>query len=293
LDPYELSSLVTTFSSLCSDPQSNLSLLHSQAATLYAELFSSVEPLISGRRHLVIELDGSIKSLPITLLIDSQGRYFGDRFEISISPGVLYLNRSREWTGIGRLSRALVIDDPVAPGWMPLLDAEQEAQNVASSFQRSRLVRIESFGSIDMPHEIAVADVFHFAGHAHASIESVGLGAESFGLLGAKQLRAFMHGHTQLVVLSACKTARGSIGFFDDDDSMVRELLAARVPEVIASRWMVDSAATTLLMSELYSRLLNGSKASEAMGSAMERVRATPKFSHPYYWAGFSVFGRG
>jgi CHAT domain-containing protein len=100
------------------------------------------------------------------------------------------------------------------------------------------------------------------------------------------------HGRSQLVVLSACSTSRGSAGFFDDDDSMVRRLMEAGVPDVVASRWMVDSSSTALLMKSFYSQLLNEKPVAESLASAMQTLRAQPEFSHPYYWAGFSVFGR-
>ncbi len=68
--------------------------------------------------------------------------------------------------------------------------------------------------------------------------------------------------------------------------------MAARVPEVIASRWMVDSAATAMLMKNFYAQLMTGMPAPDALDSAMRAVRARPEFSHPYYWAAFSAFGR-
>jgi len=141
-------------------------------------------------------------------------------------------------------------------------------------------------------HEIAQADVFHFAGHALVSAESATLVTGTSDLLSAAQLSAFNGGRIQLVVLSACSTSSGTAGLFDDDDSMVRRLLGARIPEVVASRWMVDSVATASLMKIFYAELLTGKSASEALRSASQSLRAQSGFSHPFYWAGFTAFGR-
>jgi CHAT domain-containing protein len=292
LDEPELSSLVMRMSEECSDPHSDASDLRRQGSILYQKLISPIEPWISDQHHLIVEPDGVLKTLPFGLLVDSRGAYLGDRFSVTISPGVAYLNRARQWRGLTAASTAVVLGDPKAPGWMPLPDAEQEARAVAASFDHPLLLMSDSSYVPNLASDIAQADIFHFSGHSQVSIESASLVMGTLGIFDPAQLNAVRRGRTQMVVLSACSSSRGRTGFFDDDDSMVRRLMSARVPEVLASRWTVDSAATTVLMKEFYSKLLVGMSPSEALNSATRTVRARPEFSHPYYWAGFSVFGR-
>ena len=61
----------------------------------------------------------------------------------------------------------------------------------------------------------------------------------------------------KLAVLSACDTAVAD-GGLNDPGSLVRLFLRAGVPQVIASKWSVDSAASSELMENLYARLLDG-----------------------------------
>jgi CHAT domain-containing protein len=251
-----------------------------------------IEPWLVGRHHLIVEPDGVLKVLPIGLLVNSNGEYLQDHFAITISPGVAYLNRSRTWLGISPSSDALVVGNPKVFGWMPLPDAEQEARTVAASFDHPRLLLQSSLTPTNFAKEIAQAEVFHFSGHAQSTVESAGLVTGTDGLLDAFRLDPVSRGRSQLVVLSACSSSRGTGGRFDDDDSLVRRLMSARVPEVVASRWTVDSVATALLMKGFYSELLAGKPVSEALDSAMRSVRSKPEFAHPYYWAGFSVYGR-
>jgi CHAT domain-containing protein/tetratricopeptide (TPR) repeat protein len=292
LEESELSSQVMKFTEECSDPRSDASGLFKEGAMLYRELVLPIEPWISGRRQLVLEPDDVLRALPIGLLVDSDGEYLGDRFAITVSPGIAYLNRSRKWSGISPASNALVLGDPSVPGWVPLPDAAQEAKAVASSFNHPRLVMQDTVSHVDLPHEIEQADIFHFSGHAQASVESAGLVAGNQRMFGTAQLDAVSRSGLQIVVLSACSSSRGTGGFFDDDDSIVRRIMGARVPEVVASGWMVDSASTAVLMKAFYSDLLRGESPSEALKFAERSVRFKPEFSHPYYWAGFSVFGR-
>ncbi|HEY2470691.1 MAG TPA: CHAT domain-containing protein [Terracidiphilus sp.] len=288
----ELTSLVMRMTEECSDPRSDASDLRHQGTILYQKLILPIEPWISGEHHLIVEPDGVLKTLPFGLLVDSRGLYLGDRFSITISPGVVYLNRARHWQPITAASAAVVLGDPKASGWMPLPDAEQEAQAVAASFDHSHLLMSESMSAPSLVSDIAQADIFHFSGHAQFSIESLGLVTGTLGTIDPALFDAVRNGRTEMVVLSACSSSRGRTGFFDDDDSMVRRLMGAHVPEVLASRWTVDSTATTLLMEGFYSKLLVGTPPSEALDSAMHAVRARSEFSHPYYWAGFSVFGK-
>ena len=233
-----------------------------------------------------------MKNLPLNLLVDSAGRFLGDRFDITLSPGISYLNSARPWQGINQFSHAVITVTLTERGWRPLPQADLEAKSIATMFRSPRVISRDSLLSTDIPKEISIADIFHFSGHAAATIESVRLITGSVYLLNPTQVAAFRSGRVQLVVLSACATSIGTQGFFDDDDSMVRRLLAARVPDVIASRWVVDSVATSLLMESFYSSLLAGRTPSEALEKASQKIRSRPGYSHPYYWAGFSAFGR-
>jgi CHAT domain-containing protein len=91
-------------------------------------------------------------------------------------------------------------------------------------------------------------------------------------------------------VLSACDTAVAD-GGLNDPGSLVRLFLRAGVPQVIASKWSVDSAASSELMENLYARLLDGYSVEVALAQAERVLRSRKETSHPYYWAAFSEFG--
>jgi hypothetical protein len=61
---------------------------------------------------------------------------------------------------------------------------------------------------------------------------------------------------------------------------------------VVASRWNVDSQATSRMVACFYKQLLAGASVAESLRSAGESIRETAGWSHPYYWAAFSAFGR-
>jgi CHAT domain-containing protein len=97
--------------------------------------------------------------------------------------------------------------------------------------------------------------------------------------------------HCRLAVLSACLSGAGEDQGPVNSDSLVRAFLAAGARQVIAARWSVDSAATESLMNEFYERLFAGAKPAFALAAARARIAATPGWEHPYFWAGFDLYG--
>ena len=76
-----------------------------------------------------------------------------------------------------------------------------------------------------------------------------------------------------------------------DLNSVARTLVAAGVPDVVASRWRVDSTITRQLMRVFYSNLISGQSPAESLRAASSAARNIPSYHHPYYWASFAVFG--
>lgn len=294
LDMAQFSALSSKFVEECSDPHSNLASLKKDAASLYAETVRPVEPWLSGQKRIVVEPDGALKKIPLSLLIDSHGSYLGDRVDIAVSPGLAWLREARPWKDLSPGSTAFIMANPQGPGWGPLPAAEDEARAVASSFSRPFLQigrDPSSANTANTANEIADSEIFHFTGHASTNYDNAGLVGDP-GFSAAPQLAAVRNGHTRLVVLSACNTSDGTDGSFDGDNSMVRNLLAAHVRTVVASRWNVDSSSTALLMKAFYSGLMLHQSVSASLSSASRVVRARSGYEHPYYWAAFSVFGQ-
>jgi len=292
-NPAELNPLIQSLATHCSDPASSMQSIRAEAAALYKLLVRPVEQSLVGHEKLIIEPDGVLRRVPFELLVDSAGNYLGDRIALSISPGIEYLDQSRPWFGVTATSVASVVGNGQTPGWSPLPESDEEARAVAGMFRGAHLVLSSQESPGSVAAEMSRAQIFHFSGHAVSDVQASGLVTGNGGLLDALRLPESLPLRSQLVVLSACDSARGSDGYFDDEDSLVRRLIEAGVPEVVASRWMVDSSATFPLMRSFYRELLAGKPVSVALALASRDLRSRPEYSHPFFWAGFSVFGRG
>jgi tetratricopeptide (TPR) repeat protein len=99
-----------------------------------------------------------------------------------------------------------------------------------------------------------------------------------------------------LVVLSACETARGTYVAGEGVVGLMRAFLSSGAPRVICSLWKVDDEATRALMVEFY-RLWNpkdgtpGLRTAQALRRAQEHVRSHERWKHPYYWAAWVLWG--
>jgi CHAT domain-containing protein len=67
--------------------------------------------------------------------------------------------------------------------------------------------------------------------------------------------------------------------------------LIAGSRRVIGSLWDVDDAATAELMRRFYLALYQGASPAEALRSAQRAIAKVPRWSNPYYWAGFTLEG--
>jgi len=289
----EIESLARAFLDHCADPRSDTQVLRREALQLYEKTFAPIEPLLQNYKRLVIEPDGSLEPIPFETLLDRRGIYLGDRYSITFSSGLDYLARAKTWEGLSKRSRALVIGDPWAPAWRRLASAEIEAQSVASLFEDSRFLRRQAANYPAIVRELPRSEVFHFSGHATASASRAGLVLNSSDLLDVLKLDGLSFGQTKLVVLSACASAQGTTGIFSDPHSVARLLIGDGVPEVVASRWTADSDATAVLMKAFYSQLLRGEGVADSLHAASAELRGHAETAHPFYWASFTVFGKG
>jgi len=113
----------------------------------------------------------------------------------------------------------------------------------------------------------------------------------SDALLTPSSLKASNFSQMRLAVLSACDTQDGPSGAFNDVDSLARVFLRAGVPNVVASRWSVDSEATRQFMELFYRNLLDGNSVAASVHQAQAALRSRPGTAHPYFWSAFSALG--
>lgn len=96
----------------------------------------------------------------------------------------------------------------------------------------------------------------------------------------------------ELVVLSACQTAGGNLVRGEGLVGMTRGFFFSGARAVIASLWQVDDEATAVLMGWFYHYLASeGLAPAAALMEAQRKMASSPRWSDPYFWAGFTFQG--
>jgi len=97
---------------------------------------------------------------------------------------------------------------------------------------------------------------------------------------------------TELVILSACESGAGEVKIGEGVMSLRRAFRIAGAETVLASHWKVSDEATSRLMTEFMRRWRAGEPRAKAWREAQLALRHSEKFSHPYFWAAFTLTGQ-
>jgi len=299
----ELQRTIKQFREDCSDSKSDSELMRRRARTLYDWLILPIAPRLDASRALIAELDGPLGDLPMQALMSASGSYLGDALRIVQSPGLLYEDTRGNDGAISHLTQALVVGAPALSNNESNLgsstEAGQEAAEVAKLFADAKLIIGKDATRNSLERNLSGAALFHFAGHALMSSQGTALVLASgsrndahLSIYNADDVRPVRFHACRLAVLAACATAEAEEDGLSDPYNLVRAFLRAGVPHVVASRWEVDSAATSEFMRAFYHHLLAGESVSIGVQKAAAEIRSKPGMSHPYYWAAFATFGR-
>ncbi|UZQ55904.1 CHAT domain-containing protein [Trichothermofontia sichuanensis B231] len=249
----------------------------------------------SGVETLVFVLDSVMRNIPMAALSDGE-HFLLERYNIAVAPG-LYLLDSRPLTA-QRLQVLAAGLSEARQGFEPLPGVAVELETIAAAVP-SRTLYNEAFTVTRFEQTLGQRPypIVHLATHGQFSSEA----SDTFVLtwdskITAQELDMFLRGQTldpkaaiELLVLSACETARGN-----DRAALGLAGVAVRAGarSTIASLWLVSDEATSLMMRRLYQELAHRQQTKvAALRQAQLSVLQDERFRSPYYWAAFILVG--
>jgi CHAT domain-containing protein len=294
------------------------------AGGLYQLLLKPAEAQLRGKTNLIIAPDDMLWDLPFQALLTQAGRYVLESSAVSYVPSLTVLremkaqrNRRRaETTGpaVLALGNPTLSKETIERGALalrdeklnPLPEAEKEVKALGQLYGNARSkIYIGAEAREDrLKAEAAQARILHFATHGilnnaspmYSHLVLAQGDRNEDGLLEAWELTQ-MDLRADLVVLSACETARGRFGAGEGVIGLSWAMFVAGAPATVVSQWKVESASTRELMLGFHQRLMASSKAkmtkAEALRQAALKLMKNPGASHPFYWAGFVLVGDG
>ncbi len=294
---------------------------------LYDLLLKPAEAQLAGKKTLCVIPDGAIWNLPFQALRKGT-KFLVEDYALFYAPslGVLREMKRRAQTeghkeatprtllafanpslGTETIEKIALIRR--GKKLAPLPEAEEEVRTIARLFDagRSRVYIGSDALEGRAKSEAGTHSALHFATHAliddrnpmysHLVLSQEDGGNREDGLLEAREIMN-LDLRAELIVLSACETARGRVSAGEGMIGMTWAFFVAGAPATVASLWSVESAGTSQLMIEFHRRLAEGHRGdasvltkAEALRKAQLKLLTSERFDHPFYWSGFSLFG--
>jgi CHAT domain-containing protein len=281
---------IRDFVEKCASSGSDLAEIQVQGKKLFSILLQPVLLQLPESRPVIVELDRPAYALPIEALMSPEGWYFGGKYSIVYSPGLMMEKYIRMPGTIGLQESLLLVDASRTDSDSSLPGDELERKTIAQIFPNSRIVDSRHASWTQVAGALPQSHVFHFMGHGKADGTGAYLILNKTSSLKARDFSPELLKSSRLAVLSACSTGVGREDGLLDTGNLVHSFLSAGVPSVIASRWNVDSENTAKLMSSFYRHLGKNETVAQSISEARKEILTTRQ--HPYYWASFNLSGR-
>jgi len=245
------------------------------------------------RGPLFIEADPLLGNLPWPA-VEAGGAAIGLSYDLEETPSMLLAARPAPASA----GAPLVVGASVSPSQDALLpEALDEARAVARFERNTSLLLGGQATEPDVAGRLATASALHFAGHAAQQSGATRLllasSIDGKPYLDGDLLRTHPPRAARLAVFSACSTGKREEGWNHGMGDIVNTLAALGVPDVVATRWQIDSASAVPMMDAFYGGLAQGFTVPHALTAARQTLARDPRYRHPYYWAAYYASGSG
>jgi CHAT domain-containing protein/tetratricopeptide (TPR) repeat protein len=289
---------------------------------LYSLLIEPIEKDIAGAEGLLVVPDDSLWRVSFAALVDRRGRFLVE------SKAIFYAPSMTAWSSIAKARRRsgspggslLAIANPTldpAAGKIaasfyrnatlgPLPDAEREVDALRTLYDPRQSLVLTRDQATEARTKTALRDaaVAHFATHAilddanpmysRLMLARDGDAAEDGWLESWEVARLELN--ADLVVLSACETARGHVGGGEGVVGLSWSFFLAGASSTLSTQWKVASDSTAGFMIAFHRSLR-----APAMNPALHKAQAVreaqlqsignKRTSHPFHWAPFVLLG--
>ena len=289
-----------------------------EAQALFNLLMAPAAQALQGKTTICISPDGPLWELPFQALVDAQNKFLIESVALYRVPSLsvwrqLMARQSQPTIKGTERPQLLALGNPalepqLAQQYTPLPEAVREVRAIAhlQPPSLSRFFTAAEASETRFKKEAVKYRYLHLAAHgvlddAHPLDSRLILKrtATDDGMLRAREVMELPL-TAELVVLSACDTARGKLSRGEGTIGMAWAFAIAGVPATVVSQWAVDSAATEALMVEFYQQLFHPDPhtgktpgPAQALRNAQLQVAQRPAYREPYFWASFAVIGNG
>lgn len=251
---------------------------------------------------LVFVLDGALRNIPMSMLHDGK-KYLIEKYAIALTPGLQLLEANPlSPAHLATLAAGLIDIPPEFQGFFNSLENVQSEVDTIHAEVGGIKITNEEFTSTNLQTDLNTNpfSVVHMATHGVFSSNREDTFVLAWdGKINVDKLTTLLQSREEgrrtpidLLVMSACQTAVG-----DDRATLGLAGVAIRAGarSTIASLWLVDDEATSVLMSRFYEELTqpNTTKVEAFRNAQLSLLRDKdhPEWNRPYYWSAFVLVG--
>lgn len=267
------------------------------ATTLYNLLITPIEDQLKDKKTLCIIPNSKLSSIPFAALgyLDqsNQFHFLVENYRLFYTNKMDIFSKPFKPRNIAQSFAAFGNPDKSLPG------ATQEVMNIAEILPSATIYLEENATEQKAKESIKNFSFIHFATHGILDYEDFSksyllFNADSAndGRLTIAEVNGLIKKENELVFLSACEQAVSKETVKGWYISPVNAFLNNRVKTVVGPLWQVPDEATQILLTEFYKNLyFQKMSATDALRHAQATLSKNPKFSHPYFWGAFVLYG--
>lgn len=289
------------------------------ARILYDWLFKPLDSYLAAENidTLFLCTGSKLRSLPFAALYDGE-KFMVEKYNLALIPAFSLTDTSYQGTSpqqVLAMGTSKFVDLPPLPG------VEIELNTIVPKLWQGRKIIDQDFtvANLTDTHQREGFDIIHIASHSEFI---AGSPEDSYIQFSDRRLSLAQINEldlelppVDLLVLSACQTA---LGDKDAEFGFAGLAMQAGVKSALASLWLIDDVGTVLLMGDFYQQLKSTPIKSAALRQAQANLLhqkifvkdsqikgldidvnladitsagQAQDFSHPYYWAGFTLIG--
>jgi len=228
-------------------------------------------------------------------------RYALDHIAFSYAPSARALSAAQTTAAAAPGARLLAVDNPDGS----LIFSRQEVDAVVGYFEGQEQEPWTARGARatrnTVLHALPQCDVYHFSCHgSNAWNAPLASALWMYGHpkplpLTVRDLLEQRETRARLALLSACETGLVGVDLPDEAVGLASGFLQAGAAGVVSTLWAVNDLSTALLAGRFYRHWKgDGMEPADALVAAQRWLRDEAedgRWSHPYYWAGFTLTG--
>ncbi|MEQ8188450.1 MAG: CHAT domain-containing tetratricopeptide repeat protein [Candidatus Eremiobacterota bacterium] len=261
-----------------------------ESQSLYKILMEDIEKLLNGKSRLVIVPHRHLHYLPFSTLLNYDGQYLIEKYEIVYLPSLNVLSYCKEKNNMEKdYLVAFEYGNLNRHPYPPLPDSIKEVNAIKKLYPHNEIYREHGMVKNVLTSGINHGDIIHFATHgildSHSPVFSkLVMADEDLEVHEIFDLKLSAY----LVTLSSCQTGLGELSEGDELIGFSRAFIYAGTPSVCVSLWNVSDKATADLMERFYFYLKEHSKTEALRLAEMDMIK---KYRHPFLWAPFVLIG--